>query len=234
MGIFLAIIFRMSAETAYIEKADLKRVVRTSVPVTPTSCEYLRSPLGIDTALLPTLRTIQHPLYTHPKKANLSFKDKKLNPLAQQYFEEKARADTAQAQADLNAQRAGQAEIKAEMAEAEASLLETQNGELTARVEQLQSRLDSAFKNESRLLDRIDELIRGARQEGSVSTDPNWSVLGLDPKTAFVGLTQQQQQVVLDGAYRTRSKIFHPDNGGSKNAMQRVNAAYEALKASIK
>lgn len=225
----------MPAElTSNLERTDLKKIARTHVPVMSTSHQLLKSPFGIATPLLPGLRTIKHPFYNHSTRANLLFKGEKLSPLAEMYFEEKARADIAQAQADLYTHRSGQAEIRAEIAEAKVSLQEAQNGKLTTRIEQLQRRLDSAFENEDRLLNIIGELRRVTQQKGSVSTEASWSVLGLDPSTAFVGLTPQQQQAVLDGAYRTRSKIFHPDSGGSKEAMQRVNEAYEALKTSIK
>lgn len=70
--------------------------------------------------------------YPHPSIVRQSFKGEKLTPLAQQYLEEKARADTAQAQADLNAQRARQAEVRAEMAEAKVERLQTENAQLDA------------------------------------------------------------------------------------------------------
>lgn len=35
---------------------------------------------------------------------------------------------------------------------------------------------------------------------------------------------------VVDAAYRAMAKIFHPDAGGATNDMQRINAAYDAIK----
>ena len=162
-----------------------------------------------------------------------------LSPLAQMYFEAIARADilqsqvvTLQAQADLNAQKTGEEVVRADIAEARVVRLSGENDDLKEDLERTQRRLDSAFQNEQRLLNIIDNL-RGTFSPNSNNGDSHWAVLGLDPKTAFAGLNSQQQRAVLEGAYRTRSKIFHPDNGGNEEQMKTINEAYSTLKQSI-
>jgi len=64
----------------------------------------------------------------------------------------------------------------------------------------------------------------------SLDRSGHYAILGLDPRTAFNGLTEEQIQILLKSIYNGRSKIHHPDTGGSDEAMRRVNSAIDALK----
>lgn len=82
---------------------------------------------------------------------------------------------------------------------------------------------------------RIENLdLRGKLQvaqffkSGGFNVD--FAALGLDPSTAFVGLTEEQILEVVNGAQKTRAKIFHPDLGGDNSKMQRVNDAADKLR----
>lgn len=57
-----------------------------------------------------------------------------------------------------------------------------------------------------------------------------YALLGIDPRNAFRGLTEDQIQRVLLGAYRAYSFIYHPDNGGNDKAMKDLNTAYNILR----
>ncbi len=227
----------MSAIVEMIEPS-LKRIILDS-SIHPKVDRHLNS----------SVLGISHPIFTIDQKQpesfkkfsnkTGSFKSEQLFPLAQMHYEVVAKAeslqrqvDTLQAQADLNAQKTGEAVIRAEIAEAKVEGLSSENEVLKEDLEKTQERLDGTFQNEQRLLKIIDDL-RGTTARISGKVDSSWAVLGLDPKTAFAGLSAQQRQVVLDGAYRARSKISHPDNGGNEEKMKIINAAYSSLKQSI-
>lgn len=56
------------------------------------------------------------------------------------------------------------------------------------------------------------------------------AALGLHPTRAFEGLNEQQIQMVIEGTYRIRAKIYHPDTGGDGERFKRIQSAYDALK----
>lgn len=219
------------------ERVDLNR---TSFPVTHNSQMSFGSRHGRDTSFLPTYTLIDGSFYPYPSIVRELFKSEKLTPLAQQYFEEKARADTAQIKVDLNVQRARKAEARVMNLEAEVIRLQVANAELEKNsILDFKERQEAELKISS-LLGAIRRLRQGQPQKtiyevlGQEDFNQHCAVLGLDPRTAFAGLTSPQKQAVLDGAYHTRSKIFHPDHGGSIKDMKKVNVAYDALKDLIK
>jgi len=52
----------------------------------------------------------------------------------------------------------------------------------------------------------------------------------LEDAAKLLGLTGDLTKAVIKRAYQVASSKYHPDKGGSKEMMQAVNAAYEALK----
>lgn len=71
---------------------------------------------------------------------------------------------------------------------------------------------------------RIEEL------KANQYLNPNFAELGLDARTAFAGLTEDQIKTVIASAQRTRARFMHPDAGGSTSKMQKINSAADKLK----
>jgi len=94
-------------------------------------------------------------------------------------------------------------------------------------ISDLRSRLTAANTTIRSANRRIEEL-KAVKTEPL--SNPDFAVLGLDPNTAFKGFSEEEIQMVLQSAYRIRSKINHPDNGGSTVTMRAVNLAYGKLK----
>lgn len=59
--------------------------------------------------------------------------------------------------------------------------------------------------------------------------DKALEVLGEDDPLVLFGLTATATWADVDKAYRKLAFKHHPDHGGTKEAMQKVNAAYEVL-----
>ena len=78
--------------------------------------------------------------------------------------------------------------------------------------------------DDMRMIERrgLDSLMRSAymQLEGPYQRDP-YDVLGVRP-----GAPRE----VIDASYRALAKSRHPDTGGTVEAMNELNAAYEALK----
>lgn len=91
----------------------------------------------------------------------------------------------------------------------------------------LGQRLDKANATIRNANKRIEEL-KASNTE--ITSNPDFATLGLDPKTAFLDLTEEQIQLVLQSAHKVRAKLHHPDNGGETPAMKAVNIAYDRLK----
>lgn len=65
--------------------------------------------------------------------------------------------------------------------------------------------------------------------EGHTKPPPRPGNLPLDPY-ATLHLLPSAPPELIKAAYLALSKLHHPDRGGDKEAMQRVNAAYDKLK----
>lgn len=93
-----------------------------------------------------------------------------------------------------------------------------------SKIDYLNARLFLANQTIRDANKRIEEL------KASNYLNPNFAELGLDAKTAFVGLTEDQIQSVITSAQRVRARFTHPDAGGSTSKMQRINSAADLLK----
>lgn len=71
---------------------------------------------------------------------------------------------------------------------------------------------------------RIEEL------KSSKYSNPDFEIFGLDSNTAFIGLSEEEIQMVLQSTYRLRAKLNHPDSGGETENMKAINIAYLRLK----
>jgi TolA-binding protein len=61
-----------------------------------------------------------------------------------------------------------------------------------------------------------------------VAAAAHGGVAGQDPY-AVLGVTGEAPPEVIEAAYKALAKIYHPDRGGSKEVMQRINRAHDAI-----
>ena len=61
-------------------------------------------------------------------------------------------------------------------------------------------------------------------------SNPDFVALGLDPNTAFVGLSEDQIVTFVTGMQRLLAKIYHPDVGGNTERMRTIILAADNLK----
>lgn len=94
-------------------------------------------------------------------------------------------------------------------------------------------RANSTIRSANKIIKSLESRLRVAEQRVRANGDgfdPDFAALGLDPKTAFIGLTERQTVVLVTGVRNVLAKIHHPDQGGNTAKMQRINAAADNLK----
>lgn len=157
----------------------------------------------------------QTPVYEGPLSATQLFKEV-----------EQLRGDLEQARAEKSQDAGKIAGLEKRLADLQRQHVadESRIRDANATIRDANSRINS-LREQTRLAEE-----RARQTQASEAPDVSFAALGLDPRTAFVGLTEAQIATLVTGVQRVRAKIHHPDVGGDTTRMRNVNAAADKLR----